>query len=330
MRRGFGYIRIAMIEYRTFRNSDPPVLAAIWASRAGQRGLTQPVSPDLLEQIVFAKLYFDYDALFVAWEDGRPVGFAHAGFGPDESESELSTEMGVTSLVMVRPDCSELEVASGLLGRCEDYLRRSGTKVLYGGGIRPLNPFYIGLYGGSELPGVLDSDTIARQLYPANGYQEIDRTIILRRELSGFEAPIDRNQMQIRRRMIVEVEVDPRPRTWWEACTTGDFDITRFELLTRSGGPAVARATFRSMASSGTYTAGGGTGLIDLWVDQSLRRRGLAVFVLSEACRQFIRDGVSYVEAQVMIHNVAALGVYRKLGFQQIGQGSVFRKEHTP
>ncbi|GAG26370.1 unnamed protein product, partial [marine sediment metagenome] len=257
------------------------------------------------------------------------VGFAHAGFGPDESESELSTEMGVTSLVMVRPDCSELEVASGLLGRCEDYLRRSGTKVLYGGGIRPLNPFYIGLYGGSELPGVLDSDTIARQLYPANGYQEIDRTIILQRELSGFEAPIDRNQMQIRRRMIVEVEVDPRPRTWWEACTTGDFDITRFELLTRSGGPAVARATFRSMASSGTYTAGGGSGLIDLWVDQSLRRRGLAVFVLSEACRQFIRDGVSRLEAQVMIHNVAALGVYRKLGFQQIGQGSVFRKEQT-
>lgn len=70
--------------------------------------------------------------------------------------------------------------------------------------------------------------------------------------------------------------------------------------------------------------------MIDLWVDQSLRRRGLAVFVLSEACRQFIRDGVSRLEAQVMIHNVAALGVYRRLGFQQIGQGSVFRKEQTP
>ena len=27
-----------------------------------------------------------------------------------------------------------------------------------------------------------------------------------------------------------------------------------------------------------------------------------------------------------MQHNVAALGMYRKLNFQQIGQGSVFRK----
>jgi ribosomal protein S18 acetylase RimI-like enzyme len=316
-----------MIEYRTFRNSDPPVLATIWNSRAGQRGLMQPITPDLLEQIVFAKLYFDYDGLFVAWEDGRPVGFAHAGFGPNEAESDISTELGVTSAILVEPDCSELEVAAGLLAHCEEYLRGRGAKVFYGGGIKPLNPFYLGLYGGSELPGVLDSDTIARQIYPASGYREIDRTVNLRRELCNFEAPIDRYQMQIRRRMIAEVEVDPLPRTWWEACTTGDFDLTRFDLLSRSGGRVVASATFRSMAPTGTYVSGGDAGLIELWVDEALQRRGLAVFILSEACRQFIRDGIDSVEAQVMIHNAAALALYRKLGFQQVSEGSVFRKE---
>jgi len=45
-----------MLTFRTFRNSDPPVLAALWRSRAGQPGLWQPVSPDLLEQMLFAKL----------------------------------------------------------------------------------------------------------------------------------------------------------------------------------------------------------------------------------------------------------------------------------
>jgi len=317
-----------MIEFRTFRNSDPPVLAAIWNSRVGQRGLKQPISPDLLEQIVFAKLYFDYDGLFVAWENGRPVGFAHAGFGPDEAEAEISTEMGVTSVVMVEPGCSEMDVATGLLGKCEEYLRQRGAKVLYGGGINPLNPFYLGLYGGSELPGVHDCDTIARQLYPAAGYKEIDRAVILRRELDDFQAPIDRYQMQIRRRMIAEVEIDPLPRTWWEACTTGDFDLMRFDLLPRSGGRVIASATFRSMEPTGTYVAASEAGLIELWVDEALRHRGLGVFILSEACRQFIRDGIHSVEAQVMMNNVAALGLYRKLGFQQIGHGSVFRKEH--
>ncbi len=51
------------------------------------------------------------------------------------SESWISTEPGVICVVLVRPDCAEAEVAAGLLERCEDYLRRRGAKVLYGGGI---------------------------------------------------------------------------------------------------------------------------------------------------------------------------------------------------
>jgi len=68
-------------------------------------------------------------------------------------------------------------------------------------------------------------------------------------------------------------------------------------------------------------------GLIEVWVDESLRRRGMAMFLVSEAFRQFIREGTHEVEVQAMQHNLAAQTLYRKMGFQQIGQGSVFRKE---
>ncbi len=315
-----------MLTYRTFRNTDPPVLTEIWRSRSGQRGLAEPISPDLLEQLVFAKLYFDYSGLIVARDEDRPVGFAHAGFGPNETEDGISTELGLTCLVMVRPDCAEVEVAEGLLTRCEAYLHARGARVLYGGGIRPLAPFYLGLYGGSELPGVLESDHLARDLYTAHGYREIDRTLILQRDLDGFQSVTDRRQMQIRRRMIVEMSEDPPARNWWEACTLGEFNLTRFELVPRGGGTAVAGATFRSMEPSGTSGIARAAGLIDLEVAEPLRRRGLAVFLLSEAFRQFIRQGIMLVEAQTMQHNAAALGMYHKLGFQQVGQGSVFRK----
>ena len=87
-------------------------------------------------------------------------GFAHAGFGPNAERSWISAETGVICVVVTDPKCAEAEVAAGLLDRCEEYLRRRGAKVLYGGGLQPLCPFYIGLYGGSELPGVLDSDTV--------------------------------------------------------------------------------------------------------------------------------------------------------------------------
>lgn len=316
-----------MLRFRPFRNTDPPALTEIWRSRSGQGGLLERVSPDVFEQLIFAKLYFDYDGLLVAWEGDRPLGFAHAGFGPDETEQEISTELGSTCLVMVRPDCPEATVAAGLLERCEEYLRRRGAKVLYGGGVRPLNPFYLGMYGGSELPGILDSDVVGQRLFSSHGYQEIERTLTYRCPLDDFQAVIDRQQMQIRRRMVVEVTTDPPCRTWWEACTLGSFDLTRYELVPRGGGSVVAWTTFRSMEPRGVVGMVRAAGLVELGVEESLRRRGLATFLLSEAMRQFVRQGIMLVEAQVMEHNLAAVRTYQKLGFRRTAAGSVFRKD---
>ena len=316
-----------MLTYRTFRNTDPPVLANLWQSRASQPGLAQPVSSDLLEQLVFAKLYFDYGGLFLAWDKDRPVGFAHAGFGPNAEESWFSTDAGVTCVVLVRPDCAEDEVAAGLLDRCEEYLRRRGAKALYGGGLQPLDPFYLGLYGGSELPGVLDSDLVARRAFAARGYHEVERTVLLRRELGGFEATVDRRQMQVRRQMLVEVTVDAPTRTWWEACTVGGFERTRFDLVPRGGGSVVATATFRSMEPSGTVSVGRAAGLTNLSVDAAYRRRGLAIFLLSEAFRQFLRQGIVQVEVQACKSDAVTLQILQKLGFWQVDQGGVWRKQ---
>ena len=316
-----------MLTYRTFRNSDPPALAAIWRSRAGQPGFVQPVSPDVLEQVVFARLYFDHGGLVLAHDDGRPVGFAHAGFGPNADESWFSVETGVTCVVATDPRCAEAETAAGLIERCEDYLRGRGAKTFYGGGLRPLCPFYLGLYGGAELPGVLDSDTVVRGVLAGRGYREVERTVLLRRQLSGFESQVDRQQMQVRRQMQVEVTSDAPTRTWWEACTVGAFDLMQFDLVARGGGTAVATALFRSMEPSGTTGVGRAAGLIGLSVDTAYRRRGLAAFLLNEAFRQFLRQGIMHVEVQTNEANATGLALFHKLGLQPAGQGGVWRKD---
>jgi GNAT superfamily N-acetyltransferase len=316
-----------MLTYRKFRNTDPPIMTALWRSRADQPGLHQPVSCDLFEQLVFSKLYFDYDGLIFAYEDHTPVGFAHAGFGPNEQQNVISYDLGVTSIMVVRPDCAEAETAAGLLEQCEQYLRGRGAKVFYGGGIQPLNPFYLGLYGGSELPGLLDTDIVARQAFESHGYQVIERTKINQVELTNFEAVIDRQQMQIRRQMLVEETIDYPTRTWWEACTLGSFDLTRFEMVPRVGGPPVSWAMFRSMEPTGNQPSGRRSGLIEFFVDPAYRRRGYATFLLSEVFRQFLRQGITTVEAQAMESNISAINLYKKLGFKQIGEGSVYRKQ---
>ena len=312
---------------RSFRNADPPELVAVWRSRRDQPGLCAAVTAETFDQFVLGKPYFDPAGLLLAESDGRVLGFAHAAFGANDAEDAVSTELGTTAVIVVRPDCDEDLVAASLLQRAEEYLHSHGAKVIYGGGIRPLNGFYLGLYGGSELPGVLESDALAQKTFLGAGYREIDRTLLFRRDLHNFEAVVDRRQMQVRRQMVVEVVVDPPARSWWDACTIGAFELTKFALVPRTGGAAAATALFRRMELVPTSMNARSLGLIDVWVDESARRRGMAMFLLSEAFRQFIRDGSHEIEVQAMQHNLAAHMLYRKMGFEQFGQGSVFRKE---
>jgi ribosomal protein S18 acetylase RimI-like enzyme len=316
-----------LIHYRTFRNTDPPALVDIWRSRAQERGLIQPMSLALLEELVLSKPYFDNAGVILAVDDDRPVGFVHAGFGPNANQSGLSRETGVTCMVIVRPEFRRLGIGKELLARGEAYLQSRGAKVLYGGGIRPWNPFYLGLYGGSELPGVLESDQAAQALYRTGGYEPVDRVRLYHCDLATFRAPMDRKQIQIRRQRSVNMVADPPASTWWEACTLGCFDRTRFDLVSRASGAPSASLMVWSMEPISTSRGVRTAALVDMEVAPGERRQGLVTFLLGEAFKQLQSQGVSIVEAQAMEENLAAIGLLEKLHFQQVDQGTVFRKE---
>jgi ribosomal protein S18 acetylase RimI-like enzyme len=88
----------------------------------------------------------------------------------------------------------------------------------------------------------------------------------------------------------------------------------------------VASVVFRSMEPSGTASINQAAGLVSLDVEESYRQRGLAVFLVSEAFRQFMRQGILHVEVQAPATNAAAVGLFKKLGFQQTAEGVVWRK----
>ena len=316
-----------MIRFRPFCNVDPPAIVSIWQSRAEQPGVTQPVSVDLLEQLVFGKACFSETGVFMAFDAGRPVGFAHAAFGPNQERNWISTDIGVICMLMVRPDTVEAEVADGLLQRCETFLADRGAKTIHGGPVRQVSPFYLGLYGGAELPGVLDSDKVCQRLYAANGYEIVDRTLIYRRDLSSFRPPVNRRQMQYRRKMSVEVIPDPPPGDWWEACTAGDFELTRFDLIPRGGSAAVAGVTVRDIGPASSSRPGRMAGIMDVHVDRPHRRQGMATHLLYEAFRQLSQQGVIQIEGHAGEQDALINSLYEKLGLVQAEKATIFRKQ---
>lgn len=315
------------VTYRSFLNSDPPHLVDIWRSQPPQRALVQPMSIGLFDELVASKQYFDPRGLILACEGDVPIGFTHAGFGPNDAGTAVAKQMGVTHVVMVRPHHQRRGIGRELLARGEEYLRSEGAGVMYAGGIGHLDGFYLGLYGGSEMPGVLDSCPAAQQLFQAGGYREIDRTLVFERDAATFRPPVDRRLMHWRRNATVRVMHDPPARSWWKASTYGNFAQLRLELdLKTPATPNVASLTCWMME---TFSAAWGVhaaGLVDLSVAEPFQRQGLAMFLVSEAFHHLRLQNVSVVEVQTMVHNAPAVGLYRKLGFTQVDSGAVYRK----
>jgi GNAT superfamily N-acetyltransferase len=313
--------------FRPFRNSDPPRLADIWRDQPAQRGRMQPATPALLEQLIFSKPYFDPAGLIVALHNEIPVGFAHAGFGANDELSAISTDIGTTYQLMIRSDHREGPLPGELLAHSENYLRERGAKVIYAGGVRPLNAFYLGLYGGSELPGVLLGDTGFHIACGQRGYREIDRVKILQLDAACFRAPITRNQRQLRREMVCQEIPSPPSRSWWEACTTGAFERIRFLLTRPCSCEPMADVWFWDIEPLSTAWGRPTAGMFDLSVPSDQRRKGLATFLLGEAFERLRNRGILLIEAQTMQQNAPALAMYHKLGFKQVDEGVMYRKD---
>ena len=314
-----------MLKFRPFRNADPPLLAALWRNYADRLGPHQPVSPELLDRLVFAKQYFDPTGLILAYDGERPVGFAHAGFGPNEARDNICTNIGCTCLILTDPEHYDSVVVDGLLERCETYLLDRGARFLFGGG--PMQPFYVGFFDGCDLPGVPDRDATVRQAFESRGYSRADRAIVMQRELGGPEIAIDRRQLKIRRQTTVEATLDAPAGSWWEACVLGEFNLTRFRLKPRCGGPVLAVATFRDMTPGGSSALEQSVCLADVSVNAEHRRGGLARFLLCEAFRWFARRGIKNVGLRVFESKSPAVSLVRNLGFKTIEEGSVWRKD---
>lgn len=318
-----------MIQYRPFLNFDTPHLVTIWRRQPPFRGLFKALTRDLLDLQVFSKPYFEREGLVIAYRQGPsgsdtdidPLGFVHTGFAPNQELNDLDSSRGVLAQLKVAPGEFQHEVAAGLIQRAMEYLRNRGAKQVFAGSCFPHTPFYLGLYGGSRVPGVMEEDRIARQALLQAGFQDIDTVLLLERRLSDFRPAVDRQQLALRRQYQLQSIGDPSEGSWWECCQFSMAERERFNLVPKiASRQVIGSVSFWDMQPLASEIGGVARGLYDLHIDVETRRSGLATFLVSESLKELANYGVGRVEVQIPKSETAPEGLFNKLGFAEVAK----------
>ncbi len=320
-----------MIVYRAYRNTDPPGLADVWNESATARGAIPIRNPALLERWMFSKPYFEANSLVVAEDvaesgERKIVGFSLAAFAPNEEETRLDPTCGVVCCVLVRPSHRKRGIGRELLKRAEAYLADGGAVHIVFGSQWPVNPHLFGLYGGSNSPGILESDADAKPFLAKFGYQPAQSVTVFQRQLDQPIIMLDTRVPLLRRRYDVQLLKTASIASWWQECLWNTLEPAEFRVIDKLTGVPAARAIAWELEGFGWRWNAPSAGIIDVQVRPDLRKQGLAKMLVFHILK-FLQDQFfGIVELQVRSDDEAAVGLCKSLGFEQVDVGHVYGK----
>lgn len=316
------------MRYRSFRNFDPPALTAVWNESLTRRGAVEMRTSAPFESLVLDKPYFDPHGLLIAEDDdGKMAGFAHAGFGPTDDFSALRRDVGVVSMIAVRPAHRRQGVGSELLRRAEDYLRGRGSNAVHAGGQRPAKPFYLGLYGGSDGPGFLLTDDEVHPFLAKNGYAPFQKMFVFNRRVDEPLTIVDPRFKGLSKKYDAVAAPEAVLGSWWWESVFGPLEPSEFQLNDRQTGETVARALFWEMKDYGWRWGAPAAGIVDVKVRGEFRRQGVGRYMLNQLLRHLADQYFGIVEVQVPEKEETGIKMFTALGFTPVDTGVSYVKE---
>lgn len=315
-----------MIQYRSFRNTDPPAIVGLWNASLSHTRIVPVPSATFLEYFTFAKNYFDYDGFIVACEGDKLVGFVHAGFGPRPDQAGLDSSLGVICVLGVLPSYRRCGIGSQLLLRAEAYLRQRGASTIFFGSQTPNNPFLFGLHGGCTNVGIVHDDPATLGFMQRHHFRPYREMAIHRRSLARLPAIMDTRFGAIRTHFDI-VGCALRRATWWQESTLGPVDAVEYYLQDRATRSIPARMVLWDMEPFHLQWGESCVGLIDLFVQENCRRLGLAKYLVFHVLRHLRERSFSQFEAAVDMANPALMALLHTLEFEPIGAGMCYYKE---
>ncbi len=315
-----------MAKFRAFHNSDPPHLLRLWHTAGLGRGAAECLSNDAFEVLIFSQPYFDPNGLIVAVENDEIAGFVLAGFGPNSSKSALDYSQGIICTVIVHPNFRRKGIGRELVQQAEQYLRLKGATRITAGSSGLLSPFLVGLYGGTRPSGFLLSDSNADPFFNAIGYEPVGQTRIYQRDLLGQKPPIKFHLVNLRRKMQLMISDDYQAPDWWWLTRMGRLETLHFELVPKSGDPAVASATVVGLDLYIPKWEERVIGLTDVLVKEDMRSKGYGQSLLMEIGRRLQDELITKLEWHVEESNAVARHVAEAVGYHQVDTGIVYQR----
>jgi GNAT superfamily N-acetyltransferase len=238
--------------------------------------------------------------------------------------ASLNRQAGVICAVLVRPSHRRRGIGRELVARAEAYLRRSGSTSISAGQSPGRDPFYVGIYGGSQPTGFLESDRAAHPFFTALGHRPAQRWLVQQRGLSDSADPMSMRLLSMRRATEVAATDHPQPLTWWWTARFGRLDTVRFLMVLKGENRIVATMNIVDLSFYASKWGERVVGLTDLFVPAEERRHGYGQALLVEVCRRLREESVGRVEMHVLETDAPLVSLLNTCGFEPVDVGVVY------
>jgi ribosomal protein S18 acetylase RimI-like enzyme len=306
-----------MAELREYRDTDLPKLVEAWnACFVGSPNYVRVGEGDLRRRVL-DQPGFDRRGVLIAWDGVRVRGFVH--FGPrlewhDSSAWEPRSREEGHIYALVAPE-TERSLIAELLAAAEERLSASGARrVLLGPSwVYGVQPFYNGIAGAYEIPGLSVTRRAVVELAEASGFRLAAEYGTPEFDLSGPD-PL-RRLADIAgglRAQARELGLRPHSRLIEER-----YFPNRILVELARGGEVVATTAYGVWPEYVRENHRRLYGLTTVHVAARWRGKGLGKLIMIEAMEAAVRDGAEAVHLHVWRGNEPAWNLYhRALGFQ--------------